>query len=99
MGNVFPKEPLARLPVTHPVFRAGFDLERLDYTPAVTRGGQPPDSIRLEGIPIEGRVAIVYSSYDLGCAIDGHCTPDCHGLRRDSALNVAANVVIYALGF
>jgi hypothetical protein len=52
---------------------------------------------QLEGVKIDGRWAIIYSKYDLGCAMEGHKSSDCLGHTRDSALRLAAAAVIYAL--
>jgi hypothetical protein len=51
----------------------------------------------MEGIKVDGRWAIVYSKYDLGCAMEGHKSSDCLGHTRESALRLAAAAVIYAL--
>jgi hypothetical protein len=51
----------------------------------------------LEGIKIDGRWVVVYSKYDLGCAIEGHKSADCLGYDKESALRIASAVVLYAL--
>lgn len=51
----------------------------------------------LEGIKIDGRWAIVYSKYDIGCALEGHKASDCLGHTRDSALQLATAAALYAL--
>jgi hypothetical protein len=51
----------------------------------------------LEGIKIDGRWVVVYSKYDIGCAIEGHKAADCLGHDKDSALRIAAAVTLYSL--
>jgi hypothetical protein len=51
----------------------------------------------LEGIKIDGRWVVVYSKYDIGCAIEGHKAADCLGYDKDSALRIAAAVLLYSL--
>jgi hypothetical protein len=51
----------------------------------------------LEGIQIDGRWVVVYSKYDIGCAIEGHKSADCLGHDKDSALRIASAVVLYSL--
>ncbi len=51
----------------------------------------------LEGIRIDGRWAVIYSKYDIGCALEGHKSTDCLGHTRDSALQLATAAVLYAL--
>ena len=53
--------------------------------------------VHLEGIKIDGRWVVVYSKYDIGCAIEGHKAADCLGHDKDSALRIAAAVVLYSL--
>jgi len=51
----------------------------------------------LEGIKIDGRWVVIYSKYDLGCAIEGHKAADCLGYDKESALRIASAVVLYSL--
>ena len=51
----------------------------------------------LEGIKIDGRWVVIYSKYDLGCALEGHKSTDCLGHTRESALQLATAAVLYAL--
>ena len=51
----------------------------------------------LEGIKIDGRWVVVYSKYDIGCALEGHKSTDCLGHTRESALQLATAAVLYAL--
>ena len=53
--------------------------------------------VHLEGIKIDGRWVVIYSKYDVGCAIEGHKAADCLGHDKDSALRIAAAVVLYSL--
>jgi hypothetical protein len=50
----------------------------------------------LEGIKLNGHWAVIYSKYDLGCALERHQGLDCKGYTLDSALRIAVNIVIYA---
>jgi hypothetical protein len=51
----------------------------------------------LEGIRIDGRWVVIYSKYDVGCALENHKSTDCLGHDRDSALRIGAAAVLYAL--
>ena len=53
--------------------------------------------VLLEGIKIDGRWVVIYSKYDVGCAIEGHKAADCLGHDKDSALRIASAVVLYSL--
>ena len=64
---------------------SGPEPERRDYAPM------------LEGVKIDGRWVIVYSKYDVGCALEGGKAGDCMGYDKDSALKLAGNVVLHSL--
>jgi hypothetical protein len=51
----------------------------------------------LEGIKIDGRWAIIYSKYDIGCSLEGHKSTDCLGHTKESALQLAGAAVLYSL--
>ena len=51
----------------------------------------------LEGIKINGRWALLYSKYDIGCALERHKSSDCLGYHPDSAFRIAAAAVLYML--
>ena len=51
----------------------------------------------LEGIKVNGRWVVIYSKYDLGCALENHKSTDCLGHTPDSARRLAAAAVLYSL--
>jgi hypothetical protein len=51
----------------------------------------------LEGIKINNRWAVIYSKYDLGCALEKHQSTDCLGHDYPSALRLGGAAVLYAL--
>jgi hypothetical protein len=51
----------------------------------------------LEGIRINGRWVVIYSKYDIGCALEKHQSADCLGHDHASALRLGSAVVLYAL--
>ena len=50
----------------------------------------------LEGVRINGHWAIIYSKYDIGCALERHTGIECKGYTYESALKIAGNIVIYS---
>jgi hypothetical protein len=51
----------------------------------------------LEGIKLDGRWVVIYSKYDIGCALENHQSSDCKGHDKTSALRLATAAVLYAL--
>ncbi|MFO0846269.1 MAG: DUF4159 domain-containing protein [Gemmataceae bacterium] len=50
----------------------------------------------LEGVKVRGRWAVIYSQYDIGCALERHSSPDCLGHDPPSALRLGRAAVLYA---
>ena len=73
--------------------KVGFDLADSQYTKAAGGGKGLP---QLEGVKINGHWAIIYSKFDIGCALERHSGIDCKGYTYESAVRIAANVVIYS---
>jgi hypothetical protein len=51
----------------------------------------------LEGIKYKGKWVVIYSRYDIGCALEKHSSPDCLGHDYKSAVRLALAAVLYAL--
>ena len=54
----------------------------------------PPE---LEGIEIDGRLAVIFSPYDISCALEQHEAIDCRGYTRQDAARIGLNVLMYTL--
>lgn len=90
-------EPLYRIAA-----EAGIDLKNVRCRRENADGTGPEKELRtypvyLEGIKIGERWAVIYSKYDIGCAIEGHKSADCLGHDKESALRIASAVVLYSL--
>jgi hypothetical protein len=51
----------------------------------------------LEGVRYGGRWVVIYSRYDVGCALERHQSSDCLGHDHASALRLGKAAVLYAL--
>ena len=51
----------------------------------------------LEGIKDRNRWVVIYSKYDLGCALEKHQSSDCLGYDHASALKIGSAAVLYTL--
>ena len=81
---------------------AGLNIKNVRCRREMANGTGPEPEMRnypvlLEGIKVDGRWVVIYSKYDLGCAIEGHKAADCLGYDKDSALRIASAVVLYSL--
>ena len=94
-ASLFPLNKLEAIPADDEFYTKaiGFDLSDCQLTRAA---GGKKGIPQLEGIKVDGRWALIYSKYDIGCALEKHQTLDCKGYTTESALKIATNIVIYA---
>ncbi|MGQ9503874.1 MAG: DUF4159 domain-containing protein [Thermogutta sp.] len=106
-GNLLPDHPLQPIPPDDPIFTeqyGGFDLPfvtRRDPQPS-NGNGKPQEAMRrvhpeLEGIRIEDRWAVIFSPYDLSCALEKQQTIGCRGYSPEDAARIGINVFLYSL--
>jgi len=111
MEAIFGENALQPIPADHKMLTEeyeGHDLSRVTLRdPQLRAQGAkleaqkiigPP---RLEAVRIgsaeEGRIAVVFSPYDISCAMENPKSIDCKGYIRDDAAKIGANVILYAL--
>jgi hypothetical protein len=99
--QLFPKEKLVQVPPDDVLF--GKDLNGTALTDANIEcrtqiGGPMRRTLPyLEGIKNHDRWLLLYSKYDVGCALERHQSLDCPGYHPDSAFKIAGAAVLYAL--
>ena len=95
VAELYPENPLEAIPPEDELYtrQSGFDLSDVQYTRGAGGGTGPP---QLEGVKLDGHWAIIYSKYDIGCALERQQGLDCKGYTHESAMRIAANIVIYS---
>ena len=95
VAELLPGNPMIPIPRDDELYTAKthFDLSDVQYTKPAGGGKDFP---QLEGVKVNGRWAIIYSKYDIGCALERHQGLDCKGYNYESAMRIASNIVIYA---
>ncbi len=107
MQIIFPENPLEPIPPNHPLFtkeRGGFDLSTVTRRDPQQRGeGQrmedvlrkvPPD---LDGILFGDRYGVIFSRFDLSCALEKQNSLECRGYIREDAARIGLNILLYSL--
>ena len=104
IAKVIPGAKLVPIPLDDPLFSAELTGDEIRSVKRREKaGGSGPDSgfqelpPLLEGVKIDGRWAVIYSKYDLGCSLEGHRSTDCLGHTRESALRLATAALVYML--
>lgn len=95
VAEMLPDHQLVPVPRDDPLFtrQVGYDLSDVKYTKAAGGRTDFPD---LEGVQINGHWAVIYSKLDVGCALERPQGVDCPGYTHESAVRIAANVVLYS---
>jgi len=106
ISQLFPEHKLERIPVTHELFTAkiGHDIKLLNRRTAeggenasggnfTTRAAEPI----LEGIELDGRFVVIYSKYDISCALERQNSGNCEGYLPEDAVKLGTNIILYAM--
>ncbi len=106
MAQMFPDHKLTRIPATHELFTTKVAHDLRNVRRRDPEGGDPGKPFKpttvvgepvLEGIEIDGRYVVVYSKYDLSCALERQASAACAGYLPEDAIKIAVNVVMYSL--
>jgi hypothetical protein len=107
LAQVLPDHKLERIPLEHPLFTdaaGGFNIREVSRREPAPGGDDQPIRSRvqriapdLEGIEINGRLAVIFSPYDISCALEQHEALQCRGYTREDAARIGMNVLLYSL--
>jgi hypothetical protein len=99
--QLFPKDKLMQVPADDVLFSKELNGVALTQANIMCRreyGGLMRNTAPyLEGVKINDRWVLLYSKYDIGCALERHQSVDCLGYHPDSAFKIAGAAVLYSL--
>jgi hypothetical protein len=97
---------LEPIPANHAMFTdkyGGYDLSQVIRREPHRRTGEAPLQARqrkgppeIEGLKIGDRYAVLFSPYDLSCALEKHDSLECEGYTREDAERIGLNLLLYA---
>jgi len=97
LARVLPGAKLEPLPLTHPLFSSLARIATVQYTDFLKQSKPGFNAPVVEGLTLNGRLAVIYSPYDLGCGWEEIDHPYGRGLAGEDALKLAANTLVYAM--
>jgi hypothetical protein len=97
LARVLPEHKLQALPPDHPLYHAHYDIDRVEYTPRVAEDFGPLTRPTLQGVTLDGRLAVVYSRFDLGNGWEQFPHPYAYGYSDKDALAIGTNVLVAAV--
>lgn len=98
--------PLERIPAEHEIhnMELGHDIRRVkrrlpstDPRASSLASEETTGEAVLEGVLVDGKYIVVYSKYDLSCALERQATSACAGYPTEDAARIAVNLVLYGL--
>lgn len=100
LSKVFPDGELVKLPPTHPVFSGGWNpISRVEYTPTALRDDPTLDRPEFYALFLDGRIAVLYTPFDLFSALNRESNAYARGVVSDDALRLAIDIVTYAMSY
>ncbi|HLA83401.1 MAG TPA: DUF4159 domain-containing protein [Thermoguttaceae bacterium] len=107
MAAIFPDRKLTRLvqadPLLTPAY-GGYDLKlvtRNDPQASDAKGPLRANKQKvvptLEGVKLGDRWGVIFSPYDISCALEKHNSLECQGYTQEDAARIALNVLLYSL--
>lgn len=104
MAKMFPDSKLEPIPLDDELYSEKLNGEAIRTVKRREKSdGAGPDGgfkelpPQLEGIKLDGRWVVIYSKYDIGCALERHKSTDCLGHTPESAMQLATAAVLYSL--
>jgi hypothetical protein len=104
IGKILPGQELQPIPPDHPIWTDRFGGFNIDTVTITRPDRSQPDGYQkrsvppqFEGIEINGRLVVVFSPYDLSCALENSAVSQCEGYTRQDAVRLAMNVLLYRL--
>jgi hypothetical protein len=107
LSATLPGHQLQAIPATDPIFTTAFggydirhvslrDPQSTDSTQPVTANLRQVEP-QLEGIKLDDRWAVVFSPFDISCALESHQGIGCRGYTPQDAARIGLNVLLYSL--
>jgi hypothetical protein len=97
LAKALPEHKLEALPLDHPVYHGLYDIAKVEYTPRVAEDFGNLRAPTLAGVMLDGRLAVVYSRFDLGNGWEQFPHPYAYGYSDKDALAIGANVIVAAV--
>ena len=96
--SVLPDKPMARIPVTAPLFKEPNNITAVGVTPALMQEtGQARAEPVLMGIEINGNYGVIYSPFGLSGGWEMSQSPYARGVNDVSAIQMGQNVMSYSV--
>ena len=99
LARAFPDSKLDVLPSTHAIFSSLYNVREVKYTNTLEKdkGDQLKGRALLFGAKVGGRLAVLYSPYDLEGGWNEVRYPLSRGYQSESAMQLGCNIIMFAM--
>jgi hypothetical protein len=97
IAKVLPGAKLEKLPAGHPLYHCHYDIKQVDYTPRVREDFGQINVPELEGVSIDGKLAVIYSRFDLGNGWEQFPHAYSYGYADEAAMQIGTNAIVFAI--
>lgn len=98
LKKTFPQGDLVKLTPSHQLFSGGWNpVDKIAYTPPALRDNPTLDTPEFYGLFLDGRLAVLYSPFDIMSAVNRESNAYAKGVIDTDALKLAINAITYAL--
>jgi hypothetical protein len=95
--RVLPGATLDTLAKDHPLYSALEKVQTVEYTELLKQARPDFNAPTLEGLSINGVLAVVYSKYDLACGWEEIDHPYARGYASADSYKIGMNAIVYAM--
>ena len=102
MQTILGNGALGPIPSDHEIWNDPRYGPRLDNVKLRTKNekGEFTETLiapQMEGVVFKGRLAVIFSPYDISCAMENTSVSNCDGYVRSDAQQIASNILFYTL--
>ncbi|HEV7278914.1 MAG TPA: DUF4159 domain-containing protein [Pirellulaceae bacterium] len=106
INSLFPKSRLQPVPSEHPMWTAEFGGANLGAVELRRPSRLGDEGVKIaasrtapqmEGLFVDGRLAVVFSPFDLSCVLENGYSIECPGYAREDAFRIGTNILLFAL--
>ncbi len=93
---IFPEQPVQKLAPDHPIFHSQYDVDRVEYSPAVAASGYRGNEPWFDAVEVNCRVVALVSRWGMAVGWQGEVKDEWQAYKPESAFRLGVNIMTYA---
>ena len=102
VASLYHDQKLERIGADHELFSDKFGRDIRKLKRRINEGGETAGFVVrdaepfIEALELDGRLAVIYSKYDISCALERQSAGNCEGYLPEDAVKLATNIILYS---